>query len=62
MERIRELGNVDAMQCGFMPDRETTNALLVVRKILEYNVEAKRESYICVLWIPRRHFMEFQEK
>ena len=29
-ERIRELINIDSMQFGFMPGRETTDALFVV--------------------------------
>ena len=33
--RIRELANSDSMQFGFMPGRETTGALFVVRRMLE---------------------------
>ena len=31
--RIRELVNIDSMQLGFMPERETTDALFVVRRM-----------------------------
>ena len=33
--RIRELVNIVSMQFGFMPGRETTDALLVVRRMQE---------------------------
>ena len=38
--KIQDIVNVDAMQFGFMPGRETTDALPIVRR-----TEIKGESY-----------------
>ena len=46
--RIRELVNIDSMQFGFMPGRETTDALFVVQKMQKDNRD-KKISCTCVL-------------
>ena len=53
---IQESINVDAKQFGFMPDRETVDALLFVRSMQE----KYRESCAYVLWIFGLHLKEFQ--
>ena len=57
-KRIRELVNIDSMQFGFMPGRGTTDTLFVVQRMQEEYRDKKKKLY-CVLWILRRHLMEF---
>ena len=59
--RIRELVKIDSMQFGFMPGRGTTDALFVVRRMQDH-IGIRRKSCTCVLWILRRHLIEFQKK
>ena len=51
------------MQCNlvFMPGRETTDALFVVRRMQEER-EEKSKLHMCVTWILRRYLLEFHEK
>ena len=58
---IGELVNIDSMQFGFMPGRGMTDALFVVQRMQE-EYKDKRKSCTCVLWILRRHLIEFQER
>ena len=41
--RIRELVNIDLMRFGFMPRRGTTDALFVVRRMLEEYSDKKKK-------------------
>ena len=59
--RIREVVNVGGMQFGFMPGGGTTDALFIVRRMQEEYRDIKK-SYIRVLWILRRHLLEFHER
>ena len=59
--RIRELLNIDSIQFGFMPGRGTTVALFAMRR-MEDEYKGKKKSCTYVLWILRRHLIEFQEK
>ena len=45
--RIRELVHVDAMQLGFMPGREKTDALFVVRRLQDEYRDKKKKLYMC---------------
>ena len=49
--RIQELVHVDGMKFGFMPGRETTNALFVVRKVQKEYKDKKRKLYMCVCFL-----------
>ena len=60
LERIRELANIDLLQFGFMYGRGATDALFVVRRMQE-EYRDKKKLYI-VLWILKRHVIEFQER
>ena len=44
---IRELVNVDRMQFGFIPDRGTTDALFVVKKMKERYRDKKTKLCMC---------------
>ena len=44
--RIRELVNIDLMQFGFMPERGTTDALFVIRRMQEEYRYKKKKLYI----------------
>ena len=44
--RIRELVNIDSMQFGFMPGRGTTDALFVVRRMLEEYKDKKKKLFM----------------
>ena len=45
-KRIRELANIHSMQFGFMPGREMTNTLFVVRRIQEEFRNKKKKMYM----------------
>ena len=51
--RIRELVNVDSMQFGFMPERGTTDALFVVRRIQDKYRDKKKKLYMCFVDIEK---------
>ena len=51
--RIRELVNIDSMQFGFIPGRETTDALFVVRRIQEEYRDEKKKLYMCFVDIEK---------
>ena len=59
--RIRKSVNIDSMQFGFMPGRETTDALFAVRRMQE-EYRDKKKSSTCVLQILSRHLIEFEER
>ena len=44
--RIRELINIDSMQLGFMPGRETTDVLFVVRRMQEEYRDKKKVVHV----------------
>ena len=51
--RIRELVNIDSMQFGFMPGRETTDALFVVRRMQEEYRDKKKKLHMCFVDIEK---------
>ena len=51
--RIRELVNIDSMQLGVMPGRETTDALFVVRRMQEQYRDKKKKLYMCFVDIEK---------
>ena len=53
LERIRESVNIDSMQFGFMPGRETTDALFVVRRMQEKYRDKKKKLYMCFVDIEK---------
>ena len=48
LERIRELVNIDVIRLVFMPGRETTDELFVVRRMKE---EYKDERKLCLYYV-----------
>ena len=60
LERIREVVNIDTMQFGLMPGRETTGALFVVRRIQEEYWD-KKKWYMCFVDIENA-FDKFLER
>ena len=59
--RIRELIMMDEMQFGFMPGKGTTHALFILRRMQE-EFRGREKSCTCVLWIWKRHSIEYREK
>ena len=51
--KIRESVNIDSMQFGFMPGRETTDALFVVRIMQEKYRDKKKKLYMCFMDIEK---------
>ena len=45
--RIRTLLNFNEMQFGFMPGKETVNAIFIVRRMLEQYQKKNKKLYIC---------------
>jgi len=45
--RIRLVVNLDKMQCGFMPEKGTTDALFVVRRMQEEYKDKEKNLYMC---------------
>ena len=60
--RIRELVNIDSMQFGFMPGREMTGALFVVRRLQEEYKDKKKKLYFCFVDIEKAFDVEFHER
>ena len=64
-KRIQELVIIDSMQFGFMPGRETTDVLFVVRKMQKEYRDKKKKLYMCFVDIDkafdrvRRKMMEW---
>ena len=52
LERIRELANIDSLQFGFMPGRETTDALFVVQR-MQKECRDKKKLYMCFVDIEK---------
>ena len=48
-KRIRALVEVDDMQFGFMPERATTDALFIVRRMQEEHREKDKKLYMCFM-------------
>ena len=46
-KRIRALVEVEDMQFGFMPGRETTDALFIVRRMQEKYRKKDKKLYMC---------------
>ena len=44
--RLRKVVKLDEMQMGFMPDRGTTNAIFIIRQLLEKYEMAGRDLYM----------------
>ena len=51
--RIRELVNIDSMQFGFMSEKETTEALFVMRRMQEEYRDKKKKLYMCFVDIDK---------
>ena len=52
-KRIRELVNIDSIQFGFMPGRETTHALFLVRRMQEEYRHKKKKLCMCFVDIKK---------
>ena len=46
-KRIREIVNLNAMQCGFMPGKGTMDALFILRRMQEEYREKDKKMYMC---------------
>ena len=57
--RLRKVVKLDEMQMGFMPGRGTTDAIFIMRQLLE-NMRGVEAIYIWYLWIVRKPLIEFQ--
>ena len=51
--RIRELANIDSLQYGCMPGKDTTDALFVVLRMQEKNRDKKNKLYMCFVDIEK---------
>ena len=51
--RIQESVIIDSMQFGFMPGRETTDALFVVQRMQEKYRDKKKNLYMCFVDIEK---------
>ena len=49
-KRIRCQVSIDNMQFGFMPGKETTDAIFIMRQVQE-NTKQRRSSCTMLLWI-----------
>ena len=51
INRIRErpLQEVSPDQYGFMPDKETRNAIFVLKRLVERSVEKQKDVYTCFI-------------
>jgi hypothetical protein len=60
--RSRKMVEIDEMQCGFMPGKDTVDALFMARMLQERYGRKKRKLHIsiCVLWIWKRHLIMCQ--
>jgi hypothetical protein len=47
LRRLRELVEIDEMQCGFMPGKGTVDALFMARMLQERYGRKKRMLYMC---------------
>ena len=47
--RGRTLDKIAPVQYGFMPDKGTGNAILVLRRLVERSVEKQRDVYTCFI-------------
>ena len=52
---------LDEMQMGFMPGRGTTDAIFIMRQLLE-KYEMAGRIFIWYLWILRKPLIVFQER
>jgi len=59
--RIRLVVNLDEMQCGFMPEKGTTDALFVVRRMQEEYRDKEKNLYMCFVDLEKA-FAVFQER
>ena len=59
--RLRRIVSVDEMKFGFIPERGTTDAVFILRRMQE-EYHAKGKSCICVLWIQIKLLTEYQGK
>jgi hypothetical protein len=48
--RLREVVEVNDMQCGFMPGKGTIDALFMARMLKENYDRKKKKLYICVFF------------
>ena len=44
--RLRKVVKLDEMQMGFIPGRGTTDAIFIMRQLLEKNEMARRDLYM----------------
>ena len=62
MEKIiRERVFIDDMQFGFMPGRDTTDAIFILRQLQE-NIWLRTRNCTSLLLTLKRHSIEYQEK
>ena len=47
--RGRTLDEIAPVQYGFMPDKDTGNAIFVMRKLVERSVEKQRDAHTCFI-------------
>jgi hypothetical protein len=47
LRRLREVVEIDEMQCGFMPGKGTVDALFMARMLQERYGRKKRKLYMC---------------
>ena len=45
----RTLSEISEVQCGFMPDRGTRNAIVVLRRLVERMIEKQKYVYVCFI-------------
>ena len=60
--RLWKVVKLDEMQIGFMPGRGSTDAIFIMRQLLEKYEMAGRDIYIWYLWILRKPLIMFQER
>ena len=62
--RLRKAVELDEIHMGFMPGRDTTDALLMMRQLMENTrwLEEIHILYVGYLWILRKPLIVFQER
>ena len=52
--RGRTLSEISEVQYGFMPDRDTRNAIFVLRRLVERMIEKQKDAYVCLIDYSKR--------
>jgi len=59
--KIRDMVDVDEMQFGFVPKKDTTDAIFIIRKLQEKYISVKKLFYLHSLtW--KRHLIGYPER